>query len=165
MDHRLDTCCIKVLLCEIYRYNKIVSKQVNHLSYLVQHLLHQIKAQQFYIDLGHYQQCKSPTENSKTQDLFKALEWFSCTFQGSFNLEDFSRKPSILNYFFLFKPVWTPFIILIKKIWVILWETRGPSGPKSLTWVCFKACKYRYLLKADHVPGETWGRAILAPGA
>ena len=24
---------------------------------------------------------------------------------------------------------------------------------------------YRYLLKADHVPGDTWGRAILVPGA
>ena len=22
---------------------------------------------------------------------------------------------------------------------------------------------YRYLLKADHVPGDTWGRAIVSP--
>ena len=37
--------------------------------YLVQHMLHQIKAQQFYTDLG-----LSPTENSRIQGLFKAFE-------------------------------------------------------------------------------------------
>ena len=36
MDHRLDTFCMKVLLCEIYRYNKRVSKLVNQLSYSCQ---------------------------------------------------------------------------------------------------------------------------------
>ena len=32
--------------------------------YLVQHLLHQIKAQQFYNDLDHYQQCYVPKKTS-----------------------------------------------------------------------------------------------------
>ena len=29
--------------------------------------------------------------------------------------------------------------------------------------VCLKVT-YRYLFKADHVPGEIWGRPFLAPG-
>ena len=47
----------------------------------------QIKAQQFYTDLGIYQQC--PTEKG----LFKAFEWFSSTFQGRFIFKDFHESP------------------------------------------------------------------------
>ena len=63
--------------------------------YLVQHMLHQIKAHQFYTDLGLHLQC-CPTENSKIQGLFKALQWFSIT---DLVFKDFSRKPSIFKYF------------------------------------------------------------------
>ena len=36
----------------------------------------------------------SPTENSTIQGLFKALEWFSSTFQGRFNfLRTFQESP------------------------------------------------------------------------
>ena len=48
-------------------------------------MLHQIKAQQFYTDLGLLSTVLSPTENSRIQELFKAFELFSSTFQGSFN--------------------------------------------------------------------------------
>ena len=41
----------------------------------------------------------SLTENSKIKVLFKALEWFYSTFQGKLIFKDFSRKPSIFNYF------------------------------------------------------------------
>ena len=84
--------------------------------YLVQHMLHQIKAQQFYTDLGLYQLCfsaayaapnkgttildwfrslstvLSPTENSGIQGLFQAFEWFSSTFQGRFNFQGLFKK-------------------------------------------------------------------------
>ena len=42
--------------------------------YLVQHMLHQIKAQQFYTDLGLLSTVLSSTENSRIQGLFKAFE-------------------------------------------------------------------------------------------
>ena len=43
--------------------------------YLVQHMLHQIKAQQFYTDIDRaLSTVLSPTENSKIQGLFKAFE-------------------------------------------------------------------------------------------
>ena len=42
--------------------------------YLVQHLLHQIKAQQLYTDLGLLSTVLNPTENSIIQGLFKAFE-------------------------------------------------------------------------------------------
>ena len=48
-------------------------------------MLHQIKAQQFYTDLGLLSTVLSPTENSRIQGLFKAFELFSSTFQGRFN--------------------------------------------------------------------------------
>ena len=41
--------------------------------------------------------------------------------------------------------------------------TTGPSGLKLLVWVLFKAYIYRYLLKAGHVPGDTWGGAKFGP--
>ena len=34
----------------------------------------------------------SPTENSRIQGLFKAFEWFSSTFQGSFNFQGLFKK-------------------------------------------------------------------------
>ena len=43
-------------------------------------MLHQIKAQQFYTDLGVLTTVLSPTENSKIQGLFKDFEGFFSTF-------------------------------------------------------------------------------------
>ena len=60
--------------------------------YLVQHMLHQIKAQQFYTDLGLLSTVLSPTENSRIQGLFKAFELFSSTFQGRFNFQGCFKK-------------------------------------------------------------------------
>ena len=50
-------------------------------------MLHQIKAQQFYTDLGLLSTVLSPTENKTIQGLFKAFELFSSTFQGRFNFQ------------------------------------------------------------------------------
>ena len=52
-------------------------------------MLHQIMAQQFYIDLGLYQLCK---ENSSIQGLSKAFERFSSTFRGRFNFQTLFKK-------------------------------------------------------------------------
>ena len=51
-------------------------------------MLDQIKAQQFYTDLGLLSTVLSPTENSRFQGLFKAFGLFSGTFQGRFNFQD-----------------------------------------------------------------------------
>ena len=45
-------------------------------------MLHQIKAPQFYTDLG-LQKVLNPLANGKIQGLFKAFECFSSTFQDS----------------------------------------------------------------------------------
>ena len=42
--------------------------------YLVQYMLHKIKAQQFYTDLSLLSTVLSPTENSRIQGLFKVFE-------------------------------------------------------------------------------------------
>ena len=47
----------------------------------------------------------SPTENSRTQGLFKAFEWFSSTFQGGFNFQGLYKKAVQIQV--LFKPVRT----------------------------------------------------------
>ena len=64
--------------------------------YLVQHMLHQIKAQQFYNDLGLLSTVLCPTENSRIQGLFKGFKWFSSTFQGRFNFQGLFQE-SLLN--------------------------------------------------------------------
>ena len=65
--------------------------------------LHQIKAQQFYTDLGLLSTVLSPTENSRIQGIFKAFELFSSTFQGRFNFQGLSKKALLTQV--LFKPV------------------------------------------------------------
>ena len=62
-------------------------------------MLHQIKAQQFYTDLGLLLTVLSPTENSRIQGLFKAFELFSSLFKADLIFKDFSRKPSKFKYF------------------------------------------------------------------
>ena len=54
---------------------------------------HQIKAQQFYTDLGLLSTVLSPTENSRIQGLLKAFELFSGTFQGRFNFQRLQESP------------------------------------------------------------------------
>ena len=55
-------------------------------------MLHQIKAQQFYTDLGLLSTVLRPTENSRIQGLFQAFELFSSTFQGRFNFQGLFKK-------------------------------------------------------------------------
>ena len=49
-------------------------------------MLHQIKAPQFYTDLGSKTPLNPPV-NGKIQGLFKAFECFSSTLQGKFNFQ------------------------------------------------------------------------------
>ena len=74
--------------------------------YLVQHMLHQINAQQFYNELDPYQQC-CPTENSRIQGFFRALSGFPVLFKADLIFKDFSSKSSKIQV--LFKPVRTLF--------------------------------------------------------
>ena len=58
--------------------------------YLVQHMLHQIKAQQLNTDLGLYQQFK---------DFTRLLSDYPVLFKADFIFKDFSRKPSKFKLF------------------------------------------------------------------
>ena len=73
--------------------------------YLVQHRLHQIKATQFYTDLGLQKTVLNPLANGKIQGLFKAYECFSSTFQGKFYFQGIFKR--VLYIQVLFKPVRT----------------------------------------------------------
>ena len=66
--------------------------------YLVQHMLHQIKALQFYT-------VSNPPLNGKIQGLFKAFEFFSSTFLGKFNFQGLFETNLYIQVHF--KPVQT----------------------------------------------------------
>ena len=61
--------------------------------YLVQHLLHQIKAQQFYTDLDLYQQSKVLQKIEEFKDFSRPLSDFPVLFKADLIFKDFSRKP------------------------------------------------------------------------
>ena len=67
--------------------------------YLVQHMLHQIKAQQFHTDFGLYQQCKVLQKIVEFKDFSRLLSDFTVLFKADLIFKDFSRKPSKLKYF------------------------------------------------------------------
>ena len=57
-------------------------------------MLHQIKAQQFYADLGLYQQCKVLQKIVEFKDFSRLLSDFPVLFKADLIFKDFSRKPS-----------------------------------------------------------------------
>ena len=67
-------------------------------------MLHQIKAPQFYTDLGLQNTVLNPLANGKIQGLFKAFECLS-TFHGKFNFQGLFK--TVLYIQVLFKPVRT----------------------------------------------------------
>ena len=76
-------------------------------------MLHQIKAPQFYTDLG-LQKHLNPSVYSKIQGLFKAFECFSSTFQGKFNFQELFKPVRYIQV--LFKPVRTCCILSTEQI-------------------------------------------------
>ena len=60
---------------------------------------YQIKAPQFYTDLGLQKTVLNPLTNGKIQGLFKATGCFSRTFKANFIFTDFSRQSCIFKYF------------------------------------------------------------------
>ena len=64
----------------------------------MQHLLHQIKAKQFYTDLGLYQRCLV-LQKIEFKDFSRLLSDFPVLFNTDLIFKDFSRKPSKSNYF------------------------------------------------------------------
>ena len=56
-------------------------------------MLHQIKAQQFYTDLGLYQQCQVLQKIVEFKDFSKLLSDFQVLFKADFIFKDFSKSP------------------------------------------------------------------------
>ena len=62
-------------------------------------MLHQIKAQQFYTDLGLYQQYSVLQKIVEFKDFSRLLSDFPGHFKADLIFKDFSRKPSKFKYF------------------------------------------------------------------
>ena len=73
--------------------------------YLVQHLLNQIKAQQFYTDLDLYQQGQVLQKIEEFKDFSRPLSVFPVLFKADLIFKDFSRKTSNFKYF---TSLWEP---------------------------------------------------------
>ena len=67
--------------------------------YLAQHLLHQIKAQQFYSDLDFYQLCQFLQKIEEFKDFSRPLHDLPVLFKAYLIFKDFSRKPSKFKSF------------------------------------------------------------------
>ena len=61
--------------------------------YLVQHMLHQIKAQHFYTDFGLYQLSYVLQKIVEFKDFSRLLSDFPVLFKADLIFKDFSRKP------------------------------------------------------------------------
>ena len=62
-------------------------------------MLHQIKAKQFYTDLGLYKQCFVPQKIVEFKDFSRFLCDFQVLFKADLILKYFWRKPSKFKYF------------------------------------------------------------------
>ena len=60
---------------------------------------HQIKAQQFYSDLGLYQQCSVIQKIEEFKHFSRPLRDFPVLFKADLIFKDFSRNTSKLKYF------------------------------------------------------------------
>ena len=89
-------------------------------------MLHQIKAPQFYTDLG----MLNPLANGKIQGLFKAFECFSSTFQGKFGNEDQFFHCRKVSFWIKVKLAIRTFAQLIRLV-VIAY---GPQRQKTCLW-------------------------------
>ena len=67
--------------------------------------MHQIKAPQFYTELGLQKSVLNPLANGKIQGLFMAFVCFSSSFQGKFYFQGLFK--TVLYIQVLFKPVRT----------------------------------------------------------
>ena len=67
--------------------------------YLMQHLLHQIKAQQLYTDLNLNQQCSVLQKIKEFKDFSRSFSDFPVLFKADLIFKDFSRKPSKFKCF------------------------------------------------------------------
>ena len=76
-------------------------------------MLHQIMAQQFYTDLGLYQQCQALQKIVEFKDVSRLLSDFPVLFTADLIFKDFSRKLSILKYF---SSLWEPCLICCQLI-------------------------------------------------
>ena len=101
-------------------------------------MLHQIKAPQFYTDLGPQKAVLNTLANGKIQGLFKVFECFSSTFQGKFYFQGLSRQSCIFKYFSsLYEPCKSQFMFTPNFMKTIIkLKVRTPSNLKySLFWI------------------------------
>ena len=77
--------------------------------YLMQNMLHQIKAKQFYTHLDSYQQCRVLQKIVEFKDFSRILSDFPVLFKGDLIFKDFSSKPSKFKYFSSLCEPWTAF--------------------------------------------------------
>ena len=61
--------------------------------YFVQHLQHQIKAQQFYTDLDLYQQCSVLQKIEEFKDFSRPFSDFPLLFKADLIFKDFQESP------------------------------------------------------------------------
>ena len=67
-----------------------------------EHMLHQIKAPQFYTDLGLLKTVLNPLANGKIQGLFtRPLSVYQVLFKANFISSDFSRYRQVFSEIFL----------------------------------------------------------------
>ena len=82
--------------------------QINYIKllglYLAQHMLHQIKAQQFYTDSDLYQQFLVLQKIEEFKHFSRLLSDFPVLFKTDLIFKDFSRKPFKFKYFSSLKP-------------------------------------------------------------
>ena len=84
-----------------------------------------IKAQQFYTDLGLYQQCLVLQKIVEFKDFSRLLSDFPVLFKADLIFKDFSRKASKFKYFSsLCNPV-ECLVILHAFLCLLRWEIKG----------------------------------------
>ena len=107
----------------------------------MQHLLHQIKAQQFYTDLDLYQQCNALQKIEKFKDFSRHLSDFPVFFKAYLIFKDFSRQSSKFKYFSsLCEPCYT-YCTSPCLMQSFIWRIESQSGSKSNWLVAFSVRK------------------------
>ena len=97
-------------------------------------MLHQIKAEQFYTDLGLYQLCQVIQKKVEFKDFSRLLNDFPVLLKAYLIFKEFSRKSSKFKYF----------SSLCKSCMTVYAQTRL-SLPLSLMWL--ESCVHAYFLQ------------------
>ena len=89
-------------------------------------MLHQIKALQFYTDLGLQKTVLNPLQMVKLKDFSRPLSVFQVLFKANFIFKDFSRQSFIFKYF----------SSLCEPCFCFVFEWPFSTGFTALTYPC-----------------------------